>query len=500
MAAPKRKVIEIINLEDDDDIRLAPLARPARPRRLRRPRPTNNLVSQAPGGLVRLQGTTIPPTACPPPKSWRPQHQHHQPSALLDARFYPTPGPTVPVGLWQTGPPALLHSFPNFTPAHPGPAISHSVSNPTTPTRDVCLTVGGYQDVPSWNAHLAGPSSFPPVVANFSALSMLGQGGAHPGPARYPVPHPANMIPANRLTPANGTPVYGLPEVSSERAPAHVGRRPDQAQTFSIPSGRARRPVVAPSTPSSYHDATTPASGSGNFSVVIKSAPRPQIPKHMIFDLTASDEESTPKTSNKSPSRLQRPKGAPARKVHSGPALVPKQNGLAPGKPNLVQAAESGPKKRGRPFKDPEASGKDKAPKKRHVPFPVPGDFHSEIPLPKPIYNPFVCEWEGCPAKLHNLEALRHHVFHVHNKKLPSGVRACLWGKCIPAHGGLNSENKAPGVLDTGVKFETKAAWQEHISKSHLLPVAWQLGDGPKATPLGRFTRSSTILYLLEDL
>ncbi|KAL1867446.1 hypothetical protein VTK73DRAFT_4184 [Phialemonium thermophilum] len=78
-----------------------------------------------------------------------------------------------------------------------------------------------------------------------------------------------------------------------------------------------------------------------------------------------------------------------------------------------------------------------------------------------PKYFPFVCEWEGCPAELENLGKLRKHLLVVHGQS-----RTCQWRKCA---------SKIPPE-----RFESLDHFQRHVDETHLVSIAWFVGDGPK--------------------
>lgn len=91
-------------------------------------------------------------------------------------------------------------------------------------------------------------------------------------------------------------------------------------------------------------------------------------------------------------------------------------------------------------------------------------------PSPRAIYEglgagfvPFLCEWRGCRAELHNLETLAMHVRVVHCGEEATG---CLWGRCADEHR----------------RFGTSEALGAHVEAAHLIPYAWHIGDGPKVS------------------
>lgn len=386
-----------------------------------------------------------------------------------------TPGPVSPVLPWQGGPSTSPHnSATNTKQVDPRNTIRRSANGPEAVARDVRRAAGELPDQSGLNSRLAGLRSPSPEVAGPSTLSTLGPGQVHLDPVRPRGSRSANM-----------TPVSGLTTVLPERRLRYSSLEPAQVEASSSPRWGPRQQVAVLPDPSPFRNASKPGPEGRKFSVVIASSPKVSTPKPLAFGLTESDEEPASKDSRKSTPQRGRPKRTPASKVSNQPALTPQANGMS-GESQYAPATKSVSKKRGGQFKTPEKVTKDTAPKKRSRPYELPKDFDTEIELPPAVYNPFLCEWEGCPAKLVNLEVLRNHVFHVHNQKLPSGARQCLWGKCSPAHDALHDKDNALGGSNTPVEYKTKAEWHDHINKTHLVPVAWRMGDGPQMTPLGR--------------
>jgi hypothetical protein len=175
------------------------------------------------------------------------------------------------------------------------------------------------------------------------------------------------------------------------------------------------------------------------------------------------------------------------------PSLTPQKRGRPFKNPEQTSIIDLNFKKRGRPFKAAEsvaraaAAGSDSTDgitKKRGRPFKVRTQL--DIPVPEPVFIPFICEWKGCPAELHNLGTLQAHVLNVHNKKQPSGNRLCLWGQCGVKHEPTGEATDFPTPDETN-EFKSKAEWKDHINQRHLIPFAWHMGDGPKGTSLCMF-------------
>ncbi|KAL4925127.1 putative C2H2 finger domain protein [Aspergillus undulatus] len=79
------------------------------------------------------------------------------------------------------------------------------------------------------------------------------------------------------------------------------------------------------------------------------------------------------------------------------------------------------------------------------------------VQAPTASFPVFACRWLNCQAELHNLEALKRHLFKVHvSQQLTCGWRGCSFTGTLPA-----------------------AVLMKHVKKEHLDSLAWKLGDGP---------------------
>ncbi|KXH64693.1 hypothetical protein CSAL01_08858 [Colletotrichum salicis] len=152
------------------------------------------------------------------------------------------------------------------------------------------------------------------------------------------------------------------------------------------------------------------------------------------------------------------------------PPLQPRKRGRPKGfRPNLTgkkasqEAGEAGPRKL-RP--DRPKTGALYAGKRRGRPPKAaslkPRDIYKSL---NPHFNTYICEWEGCRAELHNFATLQKHVSFVHTKTVAAG---CQWAKC--------AQQQPPR------EFSTLADLKSHVEDLHMLPVAWQVGDGPQVS------------------
>ncbi|VDB87812.1 Bgt-4264 [Blumeria graminis f. sp. tritici] len=182
-------------------------------------------------------------------------------------------------------------------------------------------------------------------------------------------------------------------------------------------------------------------------------------------------------------------------------SLEPEQFVLINSKSAVSEESHQGPKKSERRLKSRtympilnrdlvELQAKKKSSSRFH--------HHLDVPVPEPVYYPFKCEWQGCPAELMNMEILRKHVYMLHSAKLESGGRRCLWKKCGQAweaavtakdedikspHGHYPNDNETTYLRQT---FYTRKQWKQHIEECHLIPFSWHMGDGPRGSQLAK--------------
>ena len=94
-----------------------------------------------------------------------------------------------------------------------------------------------------------------------------------------------------------------------------------------------------------------------------------------------------------------------------------------------------------------------------------------------PNHQVYKCQWQKCPAKLHNLETLRKHI-RLHREAYPVGPFPCLWSGC----GTGKAQDDDPRQP---LEFESETGWDRHMEGRHLDRYAWELGDGPSTHPSG---------------
>ena len=111
----------------------------------------------------------------------------------------------------------------------------------------------------------------------------------------------------------------------------------------------------------------------------------------------------------------------------------------------------------------PQASAKKGRPKK--------ADDRSEdgfnmSPSSAPTYTMYPCQWENCPAELHNLETLKKHAKK--HRRSVDGVYPCLWADCSDSSNPISNNRQNEDGQYRRLKFKTDAEWVTHMEDNHL--------------------------------
>ncbi|KAJ5102393.1 hypothetical protein NUU61_004615 [Penicillium alfredii] len=224
------------------------------------------------------------------------------------------------------------------------------------------------------------------------------------------------------------------------------GMRPEAAQYYS--------PLAAlPFKPHSYH--SRPISPSPLPPVRSTPVPSSKPPQPPTQPPAQPPKSHPPPPSPKTTPTRKRPLPTEARPTSAQVSQSPRTHELS--QPQVVIPPSPNPmppkKKPGRPPGRP-AGRTPGRPKKVEV------AITKQPPKPAkevPKYQVFSCLWGGCAAELHNLAALQGHILKVH---VPHNMY-CEWKEC-----------ERPGPM-------TASNLWEHVHKTHMEPVAWELGDGP---------------------
>ena len=84
----------------------------------------------------------------------------------------------------------------------------------------------------------------------------------------------------------------------------------------------------------------------------------------------------------------------------------------------------------------------------------------------RPVYRSYKCDWDQCPAELHNLETLRKHI-RKHRKGAQAPMPCKMSGCAITdGHGGK-----------TWLAFDNDETWDRHVKQKHIRMIARRQGD-----------------------
>ncbi|KAF7854622.1 hypothetical protein EAF04_010430 [Stromatinia cepivora] len=227
-------------------------------------------------------------------------------------------------------------------------------------------------------------------------------------------------------------------------------------------------------------DELAPHELAGNITQMVIRSPgaprRGRPPKNLSGTSSHKSQKSTiPKRRGRPPKDYT----ALASSTNSDPLTAKGQKSAHSKKPNS-QSDDNPPKRRGRPPKQPSPE--------------------VEIPLPNPHFQVYGCEWDKCPAKLHNLDTLRMHLFKVHGKR-ENEMFNCLWKGCTkvqtPNDGSMSSSESR---ITTKYNFENEDDWKRHVEKKHVIRFAWHMGDGPRNSLDGpqKYNASALPAYLFD--
>lgn len=401
-------------------------------------------------------------------------------------------------------------------------AIRRSSYSARTTAQDILISMGKHPTMRPLNAHLDNLRERFPAVDYNSDLSTFRWDLVDPaGPAlteatRRPNDEENIEVTRKRGRPSRGKPLLGGPAASA------VHSRPDRSEI----SGQKHMPLPlnSASAPSHLgHDFArfvrnyipsmhTPFIGTVPNS--LPSHPRTPIPSAPTISTPASSEvqkrkhgrppgaknktprpdKGIPRKSNDTPSKssggtpVRTPDGRntpmPARpRVDTTPARPSSlRNAMSPGSsagfaviipsrsPSVASTPHAGS------YAGSHTGSAQQAMRGRPKELPVAvSDRHPS----QPEYKIYKCEWETCPAELHNLETLKKHV-RKHRTTYRKGPFPCLWANCSKPE--ADSSKKRENLV-----FQTAAEWDEHMGKKHVNAVAWELGDGPATYSSGTF-------------
>ncbi|KAL1382499.1 hypothetical protein HDK64DRAFT_320195, partial [Phyllosticta capitalensis] len=107
-------------------------------------------------------------------------------------------------------------------------------------------------------------------------------------------------------------------------------------------------------------------------------------------------------------------------------------------------------------------------------------------------YNVYQCRWDGCKSELHNMDALRKHVYKFHQAKNTHNKFPCFWADCKENERSVDPRTGKPNG------FSVVEDFQDHMEFAHLGPKSWEFGDGP-AAGLSESQDSGSEAYLCDE-
>lgn len=111
----------------------------------------------------------------------------------------------------------------------------------------------------------------------------------------------------------------------------------------------------------------------------------------------------------------------------------------------------------------PQASVQKGRPKKAEIRSE---DGSMASPSSTPTYTMYPCDWEHCPAELHNVETLKKHVKK--HRQAVDGVYPCLWADCSDSSKPLSNNMQNEDGQIKRLKFKTDAELVTHVESNHL--------------------------------
>ncbi|KAK2752894.1 hypothetical protein FQN54_008047 [Arachnomyces sp. PD_36] len=316
-----------------------------------------------------------------------------------------------------------LRRYPHIVqPINKTEALRTSYYDPKTIARDILIAAGRHPTERALNAHLSKLQQTFSFVDSSSDLETFRWDLVDPGGPQVPnveavpvVTHPPSLLKAEH-------------QVSTSQS---VVNNSDQYQE----SARDSKKHANPKMNTKIHS----------------NALRHHRPSSLHITQTVNSEEV------KTPTRQ---KGKDNSTPQASSSVSAMDSSSAPAMASSSAPAIPGPRRRGRPRKHEHESRPTTSATKRKIEVAVP------VRSLPPQYNVYQCKWHGCASQLHNIKTLEKHFQKVHR---PEGdrKRPCLWTGC-----------RKPGTPSASLSF-TPDQLSEHVRKTHIEPMAWNLGEGP---------------------
>ncbi|KAL8935722.1 MAG: hypothetical protein Q9216_005292 [Gyalolechia sp. 2 TL-2023] len=454
--ARKRNIVDIVDLSQLSDDDMPP---PPKVPRLEELSPH----SQSPDTPNSLTG---PPTFRPPPGQLQPYNSQYS---------YPLPAPPAPPPPPSALPSArqreLINSEDIVQQVDESKSIRRKRYNPKTIVRDVLIAAGRHPTENPLNYHLDILRKTFKHVNDVSDLDSFRWDLVDPGePLAAAIP---GIHDESQPTLHNGTSVApGLSTaVAASVAVPHVAM-----QNLKLLGPRRKRKNKE----AALHVKSWMSSGLNGFVNETVKESSPKTPQSALKGASLLDASGStgirrrgrpPGSKNKQPRKSI---GTP-----SQPGGMPPRNGIdaTPVRPSGLRNSVASTDGIAIVVPSPSPSNADKHPQKRRGRPKKSTPKSSPSQQSTPIHRIYKCQWENCPAELHNLETLRKHV-NKHGDK-DEGPIPCLWKGCGKEVRGQDESGDDEEPERQPLTFSTHDIWAKHIDKRHIAEYAWKLGDGP---------------------
>ncbi|KAF7717755.1 Zinc finger C2H2 type domain-containing protein [Penicillium ucsense] len=366
------------------------------------------------------------------------EQQQHVPGSARDLPTAPLTSPADNRPVFNTSNPRSVVTRTDKSEANgsvdivhhiPASSAATSTGKPSTPTAPPSLKFSAahptrresHGGVNTVNSPHRSSALHPPTASSTTLHSTTSKS------SNKPVPAPPTAVNLN----AFGALPFKPPSYYSPLRPTA------QPLPYSLPSLPVTSPAPKSPDPASHPPPPPPRDQEQGASAPVPRSYTPAATaKPKSKGQSASQEAAPPRTPSKAAPRVsQSPRGT-----------IPRQSPL--------------PKELPEPLVIIPTSPQAMAPPKRGPGRPPKSDRKIEVAIdnrPAPQYQVFRCQWTGCEAKLHNLQAIQTHMLGVH---IPRHI-VCAWEDCA---------DKTPRAA---------ADMWEHVDGEHITPMAWKQGDGP---------------------
>lgn len=297
---------------------------------------------------------------------------------------------------------------------------------------------------------------------------------------------PASPVPQRPTTPSPELPritsdIAGFqqpPQLGSSKSIAHIGHDAHAALQATAHPGRHPSQSHSPSRQSKPQQvpghATTPGRtpgrtpGQARIEVILDTTPHKSSQHGGLF-FGEADLENELVTSDLGtqgafpPAQVPTPMNAPTSSTPAPPTTARRgrgrPKGWRPGMPSYKTGLPTARRSAGAAAGTKSTGVQKRRGRPPRQPSPTPREVFERQAAPR--YVPFMCEWPGCKAELHNVSRLRKHIHVVHGRVDPL---LCRWAQC---------KDRTP-------VFTQEFEFYDHVDEEHLTPFVWHVGDGQR--------------------